>query len=238
MIIEGALSVKAALKHQKRDIHRVCISQNKHSRDIEYIKHLCYKDNIEIILTDKKTIDSMTIGKTHGGIIAEVSHRKYEDPAMIQNGNVLLVEGVEDPYNLGMMLRTCAAAGFKAVITNDRHYQDSEAIILKASAGSSESLIWIRSDDMKIMLLDLHKKGYEVISALRSDTSVPYDEHRYVKDTCLCIGGEKRGLSRDVIESSDGFVHIIYQSDVKVALSAVSATAVIAFEMVRQARDR
>ena len=236
MIIEGSLSVKSAIENSKRVINKVFLSEGKRSKDIQYIKHLCYKHNIDFELISKEAIGELAIGKTHGGVIADVGFRAKETLKDHVYGNVLLVEGVEDPYNLGMMLRTCAAAGFKTIITNERDYQESEAIILKSSAGASESLVWLRTDDFVVLLQELKQKDYEVVSALRSNQSIPYDQHQYHHRTCLCIGGERRGLSKGVIENSDVLTHITYDTNVKIALSAVSATAVIAFEIVRQRR--
>jgi 23S rRNA (guanosine2251-2'-O)-methyltransferase len=237
MIIEGSLSVKAALENQKRIIHQVYFAQEKKSRDFQYIKHLCHKNEVLFSLIPRVEIDSMASGHTHGGVLAEVDYRKNETINQNIDGHALLVEGVEDPYNLGMMLRTAAAAGFKMVITGDREYQDSEAIILKASAGASEALTWIKTDDFLRTLNTLKQEGVLVVSALRSDESIPYQEFKYPDKVCLCIGGERRGLSKVVVEASDAYVHILYPNQVKIALSSVSATAVLVFEIVRQHND-
>lgn len=234
MIIEGALSIKAALENNKRAINHVYFAQEKKSRDFQYIKHLCYKNEVAFSLIPKEEIDKLATGHTHGGVLADVEFRINEVVNQQIKGHILLIEGIEDPYNLGMMLRTAAAAGFSAVITRERDYQDSEAIILKASAGASEALIWIQTNDFLVSLNHLKQQKVQVISALRSNDSIPYQEYSYPMQVCLCIGGEKRGLSKVVIEASDAFVHILYPSQVKVALSAVSATAILAFEIVRQ----
>lgn len=234
MIIEGSLSVKAALENQKRKIHHVYFSQEKKSRDFQYIKHLCHKHEVPFSLVSKEEIESMASGHTHGGVLAQVDYRMEETLIPHLDGHALLVEGVEDPYNLGMMLRTVAAAGFKMVITGKREYEASEAIILKASAGASEALSWIKTDDFGATLKSLKQEGVVIVSALRSDESIPYQTYVYPKRVCLCIGGERRGLSKSVVSASDVFVHILYNNEIKIALSAVSATAVIAFEIVRQ----
>lgn len=234
MIIEGSLSVKAALENQKRTVEHVYFAQEKKSRDFQYIKHLCYKHDVTFSLLPRSEVDSMAIGHTHGGVLAKVDYRHNEILEKNIQGHALLVEGVEDPYNLGMMLRSAAAAGFTMVITGNREYQDSEAIILKASAGASEALSWIKTDDFESTLHCLKQEGVLIVSALRSDQSVPYQDFVYPERVCLCIGGERRGLSKQVVQASDAFVHILYPNQVKIALSAVSATAVLTFEIVRQ----
>jgi 23S rRNA (guanosine2251-2'-O)-methyltransferase len=133
-----------------------------------------------------------------------------------------------------MAMRTALAANFQTVISRQRDYHESEAIVLKASAGASERLTWIMVDHFESILSDLKAADYHLVSAVRSDASIAYDQYKYPKRVCLCIGGERRGLSRAILDASDGFVHIPYDKEVRIALSAVSATAVLTFEMVRQ----
>lgn len=237
MIIEGALSVKAALKYSKRDINHVYLPKAKHTRDIQYIRHLCYKNDIEFSLHEREELKNLASGLTHGGVLADVSYRK-NDPLNVQSNDILIVEGIEDPYNMGMVIRTALAANFKSIITNYREYHDSEAIILKASAGASEAINWTASKDINQEIEILKTKKIPIISALRSDKSTEYDVFTYPDQLCLCIGGEKRGLSKSVISASDAFIHILYDRDVKVALTSVAATAVLTFEIVRQRKVR
>lgn len=236
MIIEGALSVKAALKYENRDIHHVYLPSKKHTKDIQYIRHLCYKNNIEFSLISKEEANEMAVGHTHGGVLAKVGYRTYQEDIAPSN-DIMLVEGIEDPYNLGMVIRTATAAGFSTVITNYREYNDNEAIILKASAGTSESIHWIAVNSFDDILFKLKQGNIPIYCALRSKSSMEYDQVKYPNRICLCIGGEKRGLSRPVIEASDVFIHVVYDNTVKVALTAVSASAVLAFEIVRQRKS-
>src|SRR5690554_28963 len=179
----------------------------------------------------------MASGQTHGGVLADVGYRNNE-VLDVESGDILLVEGIEDPYNLGMVIRTALAANFKTIITNYREYSESEAIILKASAGASEAICWVASDDITREIKMIKDSEIPIISALRSDESLEYDAIAYPKQVCLCVGGEKRGLSKSIISASDTFVHILYNNEVKVALTSVAATAVLTFEVVRQRKIR
>lgn len=237
MIIEGSLSVKAALKYKKRVIHHVYLPKSKHTRDIQYIRHLCYKDNISFSLHDKEELSSMANGQTHGGVLADVDYRINES-LNFESDHILLVEGIEDPYNLGMVIRTALAANFKTIITNYRQYHDSESIILKASAGASEAICWVASEDINRELKMIKDEKIPIVSALRSEQSIDYNTYNYPNQMCLCIGGEKRGLSKSVISASDAFIHILYDNDIRVALTSVAATAVLTFEVVRQRKSR
>lgn len=234
MIIEGALAVKAAILGNKRPIYHVMIDKNKVSKDVDFIKRITKEKNIKLSFIDTEGIKDVVAGKTHGGIVAEVGFRKLEKANVQYFSRVLLVEGVEDPYNIGTIIRTAKAAGCDAILTNDRDWKDSEAIIIKSSAGASEALAWIRLSEFKTTLSKLKENGFKIVSAMRQDDAISLNQINLTGKICLCIGGEMRGLSKDVVLSSDQFVMITYPTNTKFALSAVSASAVLLFEMVRQ----
>lgn len=229
MILEGALSVKAALTHQRRVIHEVYLPR-KLSKDQTYIAQLAKQHHIKLIQTD--SIEHLTSGRTHGGVCAVVEAIPLNTTPSFK-GLVLVVEGVDDPFNLGMIMRTTAISGFKTIITNTKDFYDNEATIVKSSAGMSEALEWIRCDDIPTLLKQYKKLNYTCVCAQRSETSVPFDKVTYARKTVLAIGGEKRGLSQDILALSDKHIALIYPSHHKIALSAVSATSILTYHIGR-----
>jgi 23S rRNA (guanosine2251-2'-O)-methyltransferase len=230
MILEGALSVKSALTYQRRVIQEV-ILPTKLSKDQGYIYHLAKKHNIKV--TQKDDVSSLVTGRTHGGVLAIVEPIAI-DQAFPLEGLVLIVEGVDDPFNLGMIMRTAAISGFKTIITNTKDFYDNEATVVKSSAGMSEALNWIRSSNIPSVIEQYHKKNYRLICAQRSDASKPFDRVQYPSNLILAIGGEKRGLSKEILDLS--FMHVVieYPSTQRVALSAVSATSILTYHIGRQ----
>lgn len=230
MILEGALSVKAALTYQRRVIHEVILPL-KLSKDQAYIYHLCKKNNVKVRQSDD--VSELVSGRTHGGVLAIVeAMATHQTPSF--KGLVLVVEGVDDPFNLGMIMRTSAISGFTTIITNTKDFYDNEATIVKSSAGMSESLEWIRSDDIPSLLKQYKKLGYSCFVAQRSDQSKPFDQVKYSQKSILAIGGEKRGLSKDILDLSDTHIVIDYPSTQRIALSAVSATSILTYHIGRQ----
>lgn len=138
MIIEGAISVKAALSGGKRKVNKLYIDKNKNDRNIKYIINLAKSLNIGIDFVDRVFIDEISSGKTHGGVIADASFRVYDDLKSCFNNNsfVCLIEGIEDPFNLGYIIRSLYSAGCSGIIFNDRDWSFKENVILKSSAGS------------------------------------------------------------------------------------------------------
>ena len=146
---------------------------------------------------------------------------------------VALIEGIEDPFNFGMILRTLYAAGCDGVILPPRNWTSAAATVARASAGASEYLPLIIADEMQQTLHALRQNGITLICAERKDAVCLYD-FSFPSRLCLAIGGEMRGLSRTVKEAGEQNVFIPYGRDVRSALSAVSAASVFSFEILRQ----
>ena len=108
MIIEGNVSVKAAVLGNKRSVERVIVDEKKHDKDTSWILHRCEEKNIPVVHRTREEIDALASGKTHGGLIAECGNRQYQDISACLNENPFLcvLEGVEDPFNLGYVIRT------------------------------------------------------------------------------------------------------------------------------------
>ncbi|MEI7668446.1 MAG: RNA methyltransferase, partial [Erysipelotrichaceae bacterium] len=144
-----------------------------------------------------------------------------------------LVEGVEDPFNLGQIIRTAYAAGCDGVLLNHKDFSYSEHTLLKSSAGAFDYLPIVLSHDLKVELEQLKQAQYKIYSALRNPDSINYTEADYSGNLVLAIGGELRGLSTKVIDATDIAIQIIYPKKVRVALNAVSACALLSFEVLR-----
>lgn len=236
MIFEGALSVKAVIQGNKRKVLDVWADKSKRSeRDFQYIQRLCESQKIPFVWKMRDEIDALANGKTHGGIIASASQREFDDIASLRGSDfVLLVEGIEDPFNLGYIFRTAAAAGAQAVITRARDWSFSESIICKSSAGVSERMRWILTEDFDQTGIVIKQLGFNIFCALRDTSAIEMSKANLNQPLCLCIGGEMRGLSKAIIQHSHQNIYIAYPTDTKVALPAAQAAAVLCFEVVRQ----
>ena len=109
MIIEGAISVKAAISNKKREVKKVYIDKNKKTKDFNYIRKIAKENGIGLIEMPKEYLINLAKGKTFGGILADVSLRKYDE---LTDGDVFYLDGIEDPFNLGYIFRNGACYGF------------------------------------------------------------------------------------------------------------------------------
>ena len=177
----------------------------------------------------------MTIGNTHGGIIALCGERSYpvlKPENIVKDGFYAIIEGIEDPYNFGYSLRSLYAAGVDGIILTERNWMGCAGVVARASAGASEQFTMYVSDPCEAVKT-FKSSGYKIICADKDNSESIYKTD-LKKPLLLVIGGEKRGISSAVLEEADKRVHIDYGRDFPLALSAASASAIIAFEIMRQ----
>jgi 23S rRNA (guanosine2251-2'-O)-methyltransferase len=237
IILEGALSVKAAIESKQRKIHYIWMDKTKESKDFDYIKRISKEKDVKIQYKTKEEIDEKASGKTHGGLIAFCEPRVIHDVSYLLKNKawfVVLIEGVEDPFNLGQMIRTAYASGATAVILSKRDWSSSEVTLMKSSAGCYDRMQIITLNNLDEDMKALKEKGYHIAITHREDTSVDFIDYDYPFPLLLAFGGELRGLSRSVIQARDVSLKINYPTQTKVALNAVSACAIVCFEVYRK----
>lgn len=235
-IVEGNISVKAVLLAQKREIIKIIVDEKKKDRDTAFILRQAQQRAIEIIQSSREAIDELAQGKTHGGLIAICNERSFQTlQEVIHKDSVFLalIEGVEDPFNFGYILRTLYAAGCDGVIIPPRNWTSAAGVVTKASAGASEYLNLIVASDMDALLQNMKEEDITLVCGQRKDAVSLY-EYTFPQKLCLAIGGEMRGLSKNVQSHSDQNLFIPYRQDFRNAMTAAASTAIFAFELVRQ----
>jgi len=237
ILFEGTISVKAALESRCRQVKQIWMDETKKTKDFGYILTIAQKLNIDVERVDAEVINKMAKGKTHGGVIAEVTERRYlriQDFDFGEKPFFVLIEGIEDAYNLGYSFRTLYAAGCNAVFVLQPFHND-EMILSKSSAGASEKMPVVLLRDVEGGLKYLIDKGVRVICADRKDAIEMYDVD-YQTGILIAVGGPKRGLSQSVSRFCNQNIYIPYATDYRNSLSASSAISIIAYEVYRQRR--
>jgi 23S rRNA (guanosine2251-2'-O)-methyltransferase len=242
-ILEGMTSVSALLNAQgqgynDRRVQQILIDRSrveKLSREIRFLqakaKELCF----EIRYTSNEEIAQHTIGNSHGGVIAFCTERtipelRAED--IHSHGFYVYLEGIEDPYNFGYTIRSLYAAGVDGVILSPRNWMSAGGVVARSSAGASELLPLFLSEPDTMTTL-FHEAGYRIYAAGIRDSVSIYDAELN-RPLLLIVGGEKRGISRALLDRADQIVRIDYGRDFRGSLSAASAATVMAFEVMRQ----
>ena len=225
MIVEGAISVKAAINNKKRDINIVYINKDKKTKDFNYIRKICKLNNIEIKECDNDFLSNIATGKTFGGVCADVGCRKYDE---FDNTDIFYLDGIEDPFNLGYAMRTLYAFGIKNVLLSSRDYSIMESQLLKSSAGAYDMLNIKTADDALTQINSYKNEGYYLYGLYRGDNSKDIFDVQFKQKALFMLGGEKRGISSDLLNLCNEYLYISYGSDFRNSLNACGALDVVA----------
>ena len=240
-ILEGMTSISALLNNtcgNDRCIEKIWIDQSKRKSKAPEIGFLTAKSKemgflIEFVTSEQ--INSLSIGNTHGGFLAFCGDRTISaltPESIVPNGFYVYLDGIEDPYNFGYAVRSLYAAGVDGIVVPPRNWMNTAGVVARASAGASELLpvFTAASDDVAIIF---KQAGYRVLCAGIRDSVSIFDETFHFP-LLLVVGGEKRGISRNLLEQADSIVRIDYGRSFRGSLSAASAATVMAFEIFRQ----
>ncbi len=236
--LEGHISVEAALRGHSRPIHRVLIAADgvRAEREARRIRSLAAAAGIAVELQPRATIDLLASGRSHGGIIAEVGERYLVPLAQlaVDAAFVVMLDGIEDPYNFAAALRSLYAAGATGLVVRPRSWATATAIVARASAGASELLPTAEADDPSLASAELGRAGLRsILAAERSDATSLY-EADLLGPLFVLIGGERRGVMRAAVEAAETIVRIPYARSDAPSLGTAAAAAIIGFEVMRQ----
>lgn len=233
MIFEGSISVKAVMLANKRPIEKIVIDKKKHDKDTSFIIAKAHELGISVEKAEREDIDALCAGSSHGGVILYGGDRLNDELDQLLSSKFLcLLEGIEDPFNFGYCLRSLLAAGCDGVIVGERNWLDSAATVTKSSSGASEYLPIYVANDLAETIAVI-KQSHTLLCASRKEATSIY-QYTYDRPLLLAIGGEKRGLSKIVLDNSDQNIYIPYADNFRNSLNASSAVSVIAFEIMRQ----
>ena len=244
-IFEGMTSISALLSSSEanaRRIEEIWISEEKRSskaREIAFLKAKAKELGFSISFVPKERIEEHTVGNSHGGILAFCSDRQIpslEASDIVEKGFYVYLEGIEDPYNFGYTIRSLYMAGVNGILLPERNWMSAAGVVARASAGTSELMpLYTVSPEDAISIF--RSKGYRVLCAGIRD-SVSLFDTAFSYPILLVIGGEKRGISRAVLDLADEIVRIDYGRSFRGSLSSSAAAAVMAFEIMRQNRHK
>ena len=241
-VFEGMVSVRAvfdgiASGACNRKIKKVLFSEKNikgNGKLLGFLKARSFVHSYELEVVDDAAVTSICSGNSHGGIVMLTEKRKYDMffTGVSDNGFYVLLEGVEDPYNLGFSIRSAYAAGADGILLPEHTPITSAGIVCRSSAGASE-LVQIICGNTFEAVKSLKSKGYRLVCA---DMNAPKPSYlsNMKKPIILAVGGERRGFSKELSALSDTTVRLEYGRNFPMALSAASATAILSFEVTRQ----
>ncbi|MBQ3469344.1 MAG: 23S rRNA (guanosine(2251)-2'-O)-methyltransferase RlmB [Bacilli bacterium] len=230
MLIYGRNVALEVLK-KKENIKKVFLQQNF---DDKRILSLLEKNKITPIYLEKKEIDDLIDGK-HQGIILDIRDYQYkslEDVSKDDDAVVVILDHIEDPHNLGAIIRTCEAAGIKDIIISKNRQVGVNATVMKTSAGALLNTNVIMVSNIANAINVLKKDGFWVVGTTLADDSLDYREVDYSGRIALVIGNEGKGISDIVSKACDYRVKIPMRGTIN-SLNASVASGIMIYEVIR-----
>lgn len=241
--VEGRNSVTELLKSGK-DINKLYVQKGEKYGSINEIIKLAKQNKVVITELDRAKLDQMSESHNHQGVIAIVPPYEYCDVDEIleyaksknESPFILILDGIEDPHNLGSIIRTAECSGVHGIIIPKRRSVQVNATVNKTSAGAAqyvkvarvnnltETIKYLKENDVWIYGTDIEGKCY-------------YNEQKYNGGVAIVIGSEGFGMSRLVKENCDFLVKIPMVGKINSLNASVSA-GILMYEVFNQRNNK
>lgn len=237
-IIFGKNSVLEALSVGNREINKILISKNIHSdTKLNKIKDLAKEKGIIFQFVAKEKFQAYA-EYNHQGVVAQVSPIEYIELEEFlekkhQNSSLVILDGVEDPHNLGAIIRTCVCAGVAGIIIPSRRNVQVNSIVEKTSAGAINHIPIIKVNSLVNAVQKLKNSDWWIIATDASAKDNYFDLNYCDMNFAIIMGAEHAGVSKSLLKASDFIVKIPMANDFN-SLNVSNALSPIIFETVRQ----
>ncbi len=232
MRVFGFHPVREALRHRPQEVVRVYLSASRGGGRRREIEDLCRRHGVPVEAASERLLEELA-GAVHNGFVAELRAAAREegrepagDPDLL-----VLVEDVQDPRNLGALLRVCEGAGVGRVLIRDRGSAPLSPTVAKTSAGAAEWLPTERITNTARSIEELQRQGFWVY-AVAAGGDPPWEVDLEGK-VVLCFGGEEKGLRALTRQRCDRAIGLPMRGRVE-SLNLATAAAAVLYEAVRQ----
>jgi 23S rRNA (guanosine2251-2'-O)-methyltransferase len=242
-VLYGLHPVEEALKAGMRRFDHVLVAREREDARIERLVNLCRQAGVRVRQEAREQLTVLAKTEGHQGVVAMVHSQELltiEDlfePLSDGSARLLLaLDGVEDPQNLGALLRVADGAGVDGVVLTERRSAPLSPVAIKASAGATEHLRIARVVNLVRALEDLKRRNLWIIGLDERGTS-DYDQFDFTGDCVLVLGREGAGLHDLVRRTCDHLLRIPMAGGVS-SLNVSAAGAVVLYEAFRQRRAK
>lgn len=238
-ILYGLHPVEEALRAGLRRFDHVCVAKERHDARLQQVIDLCREAGVRLRFEPREQLTRLAQTSAHQGVVAVVREKSILDleDLLKPTGKarlLLALDGVEDPQNLGALLRTADGAGVDGVVLTERRSAPLSPVAIKASAGASEHVRIARVVNL-VRALEQLKAANIWSVGLDERGSIDYDGFDYTGDCVLVLGREGAGLHDLVRKTCDHLLRIPMVGGVS-SLNVSAAGAVVLYEAARQRR--
>jgi len=243
--IYGLSPVLEALRARRRPIRKILIASGANPSRLKELTEAARRAGISIETRDRRELDELTRQANHQGVVAlamapdnkQKRHSGYVEADAIleslgERSLLVLLDGIEDPHNLGAILRTCEGAGVDGVFIPEHRAAGLNETVAKTSAGAVEYVRIARVTNLVRLIEDLKERSIWVVG-VEGGTETSYTEFDFNVPIALVMGSEGKGIRRLVRENCDTIVSIPMIGQLN-SLNVSVATGVVLFEVLRQ----
>jgi len=236
-VLHGINPVAEALRASPEKIERICIERGQKNPRIQEIIEQAKQSHVRISFEEKSWLDRKAQGERHQGILcyaAEMTTFAAEEilDQAKSPGLLVLLDGIEDPHNLGAILRSAEAAGADGVFLPQHRSASLSATVVKASAGAASHVKLARVTNLAQLLDLIEKKGFWAVG-LAAEAGQPIWEIDLTAPTALVLGNEGSGLHRLVKQKCDFLVSLPICGNVG-SYNVSVAAGIALYEVLRQ----
>ena len=239
-IIYGVLPVLEALRAENRKIEKIIVADSANEKRLSDVLRTAQLNGVMLQQVPRETLDRLVEkGANHQGIVAFVAAIEYYNTDKLlneittaENSLSVILDGVEDPRNLGAILRTVECSGADGVFIPERRAVGLTETVAKSSAGATEYVKVAKIANVNRLIDQLKENNIWVVGA-SGEAEMDYTEWDWKQPSVLVLGGEGKGLHRLTAEKCDVLVKIPLLGNIE-SLNVSVAAGVILFEAVRQ----
>jgi 23S rRNA (guanosine2251-2'-O)-methyltransferase len=238
----GVHAVRVLLERSPGRVRRVLLAGGRDARRLDELRELAARAGVPVMEADDATLGRLSGGVRHQGVVAEVAPRAVDPETQLEEALdaagaaalLLVLDGVQDPHNLGACLRSADAAGVAAVIVPRDRAAGLTPVVRKVAAGAAETVPLVPVVNLARTLRELKARGVWLVGADDTAGRTLYDAD-LTGPVALVLGSEGEGMRRLTRECCDQLVAIPMAGAVE-SLNVSVAAGVALFEAVRQRR--
>lgn len=228
MLVYGRNVAKEVLQNPEK-VKKVTLLKDFKEKEII---SLLEKNKIKVEYLDKKGFSKFD-KYSHQGIILDIedfNYTDYEEFLSVDDAKIVILDHLEDPHNLGAIIRTCEAAGILGIIIPKDRSVDINSTVMKTSAGALENVKIAKVTNLVSVIDELKENGYWIVGT-SLDGNIDYRDVDYTGKIALVIGNEGNGMGKAVADSCDYLTKIPMYGKIN-SLNASVAAGIMIYEMI------
>lgn len=241
--IFGRKPVLEALK-SRANIDQIYLQYGLHGSIIDDIKFFANKNNVKLSQISPQKFNQLYDGKTSQGVIALKSSFDYSsidkiliDAEQSEFPLLLLLDSIQDPHNLGAIIRTAECAGVDGIITTIKNSASVNNTVEKTSAGAISHIKIARENNLVNTIQMLKDSGYWIVGSKLGSTTQSYSTIDYKQPIAIVMGNEEKGIRKLVADNCDFLVEIPMKGNIQ-SLNVSVATGILLFEVLRSRESK